>query len=69
MQFPVIPIAKEQIVDTNGAGDAFVGGFLGQLVLGRSIEECVRAGHYCAHHVIQRHGCTFAPKPSDEYLH
>jgi len=24
--YPVIPIAKEKLVDTNGAGDAFVGG-------------------------------------------
>ena len=28
-------IAKEQLVDTNGAGDAFVGGFLSQIVLGK----------------------------------
>lgn len=25
-QYPVIPLAKEKLVDTNGAGDAFVGG-------------------------------------------
>ena len=25
-EFPVIPIKEEDIVDTNGAGDAFVGG-------------------------------------------
>jgi len=24
--YPVIPISKEKLVDTNGAGDAFVGG-------------------------------------------
>ena len=24
--YPVIPVAKEKLVDTNGAGDAFVGG-------------------------------------------
>lgn len=27
-EYPVCKIPKEQIVDTNGAGDAFVGGFL-----------------------------------------
>jgi len=26
MEFPVIKIAEKDIVDTNGAGDAFVGG-------------------------------------------
>ena len=31
--FPVAAIPKEEIVDTNGAGDAFVGGFLAQQVL------------------------------------
>ena len=25
-EYPVIPVATEDIVDTNGAGDAFVGG-------------------------------------------
>lgn len=28
-------ISKDQLVDTNGAGDAFVGGFLSQIVLGK----------------------------------
>ena len=27
-EYPVPKVADEQIVDTNGAGDAFVGGFL-----------------------------------------
>lgn len=34
-----------EIVDTNGAGDAFAGGFLGGLVLGKPLDECVIAGH------------------------
>lgn len=45
-------------------GDAFVGGFLSQLVAGKSIEECVRAGNYAANIVIQRSGCTFPDTPS-----
>lgn len=45
------------------AGDAFVGGFLSQLVAGKSIEECVRAGNYAANIVIQRSGCTFPECP------
>jgi adenosine kinase len=31
-EYPVPLVPKEKIVDTNGAGDAFVGGFLAQLV-------------------------------------
>lgn len=46
-------------MDTNGAGDAFVGGFLSQLVVGKSVAEGVRAGHYAASVVVQRSGCTF----------
>lgn len=40
-----VPAAS--IVDTNGAGDAFVGGFLSQLVLGKDVAECCRAGASC----------------------
>ncbi|MQL68950.1 hypothetical protein Taro_001243 [Colocasia esculenta] len=61
--FPVILLPKEKLVDTNGAGDAFVGGFLSQLVQGKSIEECVRAGCYAANVIIQRPGCTYPEKP------
>lgn len=61
---PVVPLPKEQLVDTNGAGDAFVGGFLAQLALKKPIAECVRAGHFAARTIIQRSGCTF-PKDCD----
>ncbi|EIE21409.1 adenosine kinase isoform 1T-like protein [Coccomyxa subellipsoidea C-169] len=62
-QYPVIPLAKEKLVDTNGAGDAFVGGFLSQIVAGKEIPEAVRAGNFAANVVIQRSGATFPEKP------
>ncbi|VDC06714.1 unnamed protein product [Peniophora sp. CBMAI 1063] len=43
--FPVHALADSEIVDTNGAGDAFAGGFVGAFVSGKSLEECVEAGH------------------------
>ncbi|CAN1747478.1 Adenosine kinase 2 [Linum perenne] len=61
--FPVTLLPKEKLVDTNGAGDAFVGGFLSQLVQEKPIEECVRAGIYAANVIIQRSGCTYPEKP------
>ncbi|KAL8145834.1 hypothetical protein AgCh_003837 [Apium graveolens] len=61
--FPVILLPKEKLVDTNGAGDAFVGGFLSQLVKQKAIGECVRAGCYAANVIIQRPGCTYPEKP------
>ncbi|KAJ0174859.1 hypothetical protein K1T71_009967 [Dendrolimus kikuchii] len=56
---PVTKLSREQIVDTNGAGDAFAGGFLSQMVLGQSYDTCVKCGIYSATHVIQHSGCTF----------
>ncbi|EGF83099.1 hypothetical protein BATDEDRAFT_36383 [Batrachochytrium dendrobatidis JAM81] len=57
--YPIIPIDVKDIVDTNGAGDAFCGGFLSQFVQGRSVDEAVAAGHYVANVVIQRSGPTY----------
>lgn len=57
--FSVPKLAASEIVDTNGAGDAFVGGFVSRLALGKPIEECVNAGHWAAQVVIRRSGCTF----------
>eukprot|EP00744_Colponema_vietnamica_P003542 GILI01005417.1.p1 GENE.GILI01005417.1~~GILI01005417.1.p1 ORF type:complete len:364 (-),score=137.12 GILI01005417.1:92-1156(-) len=57
--YPVEPLARELLVDTNGAGDSFVGGFLSQLVQDKSIDACVHAGHYAARIIIQNNGCSF----------
>jgi adenosine kinase len=43
--YAVNPLKNEDIVDTNGAGDAFAGGFLAALVSGKSLDECVETGH------------------------
>lgn len=56
-EYPIIPCPE--LVDTNGAGDAFVGGFLSKLVQGEGMDECCRAGNYAANVIIQRSGCTF----------
>ncbi|CAM6102050.1 unnamed protein product [Calypogeia fissa] len=63
-KYPVTPIAKELIVDTNGAGDSFVGGFLSQLVQGRDLKECIRAANYAANVVIQHANCTYPRTPN-----
>ncbi|KAL5699844.1 adenosine kinase [Ranunculus cassubicifolius] len=62
--YHAILLPKEKLVDTNGAGDAFVGGFLSQLVREKPIEECVRAGCYTSNVIIQRSGCTYPDKPN-----
>jgi len=58
VKFPVEPLAAETIVDTNGAGDAFVGGFLAQKLLGKPLDVCVKCGNWAARLCIQRSGCT-----------
>ena len=52
-------VEVEKVVDTTGAGDAFVGGFLAQYCQGRDLETGVRCGIWAATHIIQRSGCTF----------
>ena len=42
------------IVDTNGAGDSFAGGFLSQYMKGKSIDECMKAGHWAASLIISK---------------
>ena len=62
--FYPIKLEPHQIVDTNGAGDSFVGGFLSQFVRGLGIEQAVSAGHWCASQIIQTSGCKFSGKPT-----
>ncbi|XP_029305574.1 adenosine kinase isoform X2 [Cottoperca gobio] len=61
--FPVLKIDSKDIVDTIGAGDAFVGGFLSELVQEKPLDQCVKAAHYAANVIIRRAGCTFPEKP------
>jgi adenosine kinase len=53
------PVKSDDIVDTNGAGDAFVGGFLSHYIQGKSFESCSRAGNWAASVIIQNVGCTY----------
>lgn len=39
-------------------------GFLAYLALGKTIEEAIQAGAYCAFECIQLSGCTYPDKPN-----
>jgi adenosine kinase len=54
--FPVHAIEPSQINDTNGAGDAFAGGFLAGLVEGKSLDTSVDMGQWLAKLSIQELG-------------
>ena len=62
LEFAAEKLTADKIKDTNGAGDAFVGGFLAQYVQGRALPVAVRCGIWAATHIIQRDGCTFDQK-------
>lgn len=64
MSFDVPKVDGSEIVDTNGAGDSFVGGFLSQFVQGRPIAQCVSAGNYAAGQIIRTSGCAPKGTPS-----
>lgn len=45
LEQPVVPVAE--VIDTNGAGDAFFSGFLFRYLQGADWAECLRAGAVC----------------------
>ncbi|KAJ4471727.1 adenosine kinase [Lentinula edodes] len=57
--YPVHPLKEEEIVDTNAAGDAFSGGFLGAYVSEKSIDVCIETGHRLAAMCIGQEGPQF----------
>lgn len=57
-EYPVQALKEEEIVDTNGAGDAFVGGFLAQYVQNKPMANCINCGVWAAVEIIKRSGCT-----------
>jgi len=40
-KYPVLMVATEEIVDTNGAGDAFAGGLIRALVAGETLKGAI----------------------------
>ena len=58
-------LKTEDICDLNGAGDAFLGGFLSQFMKGASLGDCCKAGNEAAFVIIKSVGCTF---PKDKVI-
>lgn len=57
--YPVAPVDNSKIVDTNGAGDAFAGGFVGGLAQGKSLETAIAMGQWLAALSIQEVGPSY----------
>eukprot|EP00026_Physarum_polycephalum_P011787 Phypoly_transcript_12031.p1 GENE.Phypoly_transcript_12031~~Phypoly_transcript_12031.p1 ORF type:complete len:352 (-),score=67.34 Phypoly_transcript_12031:114-1124(-) len=62
--YPTPKVASAEIVDTNGAGDSFAGGFIAAYTQGKDIAKSVEAGNYAAGIVIRHSGCAFPPTHS-----
>lgn len=54
----VPPVNVKDIVDTTGAGDSFVAGFLFALIEGKPIRECIELGCEISAKVIKVIGCN-----------
>jgi adenosine kinase len=54
---PPVVVDEYLIVDTNGAGDAFAGGFLSKYMRKEKLDKCMHAGHWAASIIIQSRGC------------
>ncbi|KAK2799391.1 hypothetical protein FQN50_008497 [Emmonsiellopsis sp. PD_5] len=65
-QTPVHAISKDDINDTNGAGDAFAGGFCAGIVGGKTLEQSVDMGQWLASLSIRELGPSY-PFPKQTY--
>lgn len=54
--YPVPKLADDQIVDTNGAGDMFAGGFLGTLAQGKDLDTAIDVGHKLGQMCVGQNG-------------
>lgn len=63
-QFACKPIPSSEMVDTNGAGDSFAGGFLSQFLQNAPLEHCIKVGDYAAREIIKLSGIA-VPSFSD----
>ena len=52
-------VNAKDIVDSNGAGDAFLGGFISQQMQNKTFENCCEFGNKAAAVVIKNIGCIF----------
>ncbi|EDV41974.2 uncharacterized protein Dana_GF17233 [Drosophila ananassae] len=52
LEYPVPKVVKGKVFDTNGCGDAFVGGFLAMFVQHMPLDYCIRAGIFASQQVL-----------------
>jgi adenosine kinase len=65
-EVPVHALGEGKINDTNGAGDAFAGGFVAGIVQGKPLETAIDMGQWLAKLSIQELGPSY-PQPKQTY--
>ncbi|VDP80551.1 unnamed protein product [Echinostoma caproni] len=60
--YPVDLLSNEQIVDTNGAGDALAAGFIADYLDSNSVDQAVAGGLKAARYIIQKSGFSLGPR-------
>jgi adenosine kinase len=65
-EYKVPPVDASEIVDTNGAGDAFVGGFLAAFIKGKDVAGCCEAGNFAAATIIRSSGTALPSECSHQ---
>ena len=64
LSFPAVPV--EQVVDTTGAGDCFIAGFLYGMIQWGEIPQAIKIGNLTASYSIQKKGAAISfPKKSE----
>lgn len=58
-EYTVNKIEDSYIVDTNAAGDAFVGGFMAEYIMEKPIDQCILTGITVATRILSNVGCSF----------
>ena len=59
IQYFAYDLKEDEIKDLNGAGDAFLGGFLYKYMEGYSVHDCCKTGIEAATVILKNVGCTF----------
>lgn len=63
---PPVALPAEQVVDTNGAGDSYVAGFLHAYLSGKDWSVCTRAGSLAGAHAVRTTGTHTSFITADE---
>lgn len=64
---PIYPV--KEVVDSSGAGDAYIAGFLYGYLDGKETMACCQMGSVMSSFVIEAVGCTTSAPSQDEFTH